>query len=98
MRKTAVVQLITGSKLRSHAEGGAQFAIRLNGLDPLLVLERALLLMIGQTPAWLDAEKRAAIRPQSHVWNTGQIHHHPAPTRRIYKGKLRPRNVYQFEN
>src|SRR5262245_20402345 len=89
-----VIQLIARRKLRHHAERGLQFAAGRNGLDPLFFLERALVVSIGQTPAWLDAKERAAIRPQSDVRNTGQIHYHPASTLRIDKRKLRPRNLH----
>src|SRR5215216_602087 len=59
--------LIARRKLRRHAERSAQIAAGRNGLDPLLLFERALLMMIGQPPARLDAEKRPTIRPQRHV-------------------------------
>jgi hypothetical protein len=55
--------LITGGELRSHTKGGAQLAFRRNCLNALFVLERALLMVVGQTPARLNAEKRPAVRP-----------------------------------
>ena len=63
-------RLIARRKLRRHAKRSAQVAAGRNGLDPLLVFERALLVMIGQTPAWFDAEKRPAVRPQRYVRHT----------------------------
>src|SRR5262245_37466389 len=86
--------LIARRKLRRHTKRGAQFAAGLNGLNSSFLLERALIVIVGQTPAWLDTEKRAAIRPQGDVRNTGQIHDYPAPTLRIHEGKLPPRNVH----
>src|SRR5437763_6625977 len=49
--------------------------------NALLVLERALVVMIGQAPAGLDAEKRSAVGPQCHVWYACKIHRHPPATR-----------------
>jgi len=95
---TGPLQLIARRKLRRHAERGAQFAAGPNGLNSSFLLERALIVIVGQTPAWLDTEKRVAIRPQSDVRNTGQIHYHPASTLRIHERKLPPRNVHQFKN
>src|SRR5436190_20756805 len=89
--------LIARSKLRSHAEGSAQFATGRNDLNPLFVLERTLVMVIGQTPARLDAQEWAAIGPQRHVGKTGQIHHHPAPARWVNIRKLRPPNIHQLE-
>jgi hypothetical protein len=88
----------TGSQLRSHAKRGAQFAAGRNSLDPLLLFERPLFVRISQAPAWLNAQKRAAIRPQRYVRNIGKIHDHPTSALRIHEGKLPPRNVRQFEN
>src|SRR5437762_3777354 len=93
----SLVQLVNRSKLRSHTEGGAQFPAGRNCLDSLLLLERALLVSIGQAPARLDTQKRTAVRPQRHIRNTGQIHHHPPSARRIDIGELRARNINQFE-
>jgi serine/threonine protein kinase len=42
----------------------------------LLVFKRALLMMVGQTPTRLDAEKRP-VGPQSHVRHAGEIQRHP---------------------
>ena len=63
--------LVARGKLRCHARRSAQFAAGRDGLDPLLLLECALLVMIGQPPTRLDAEKRPAVRPQRHVRHTG---------------------------
>src|SRR5678815_1068159 len=66
--------LITRRKLRRHAEGSAQFAAGRNHLDSLLLFKRALLMVIGQSPARLDAQKWAAVRPQRHVRHLSLIH------------------------
>src|SRR6184192_2650784 len=93
----ATFSLITRSQLRSHAERTAQFATRRNDLNPLLMLERALVVVIGQTPAWFDAQEWAAVGPQCHVGNTGQIQDHPAPAGGVNVRKLRTLNVHQLE-
>src|SRR5438477_5917435 len=86
-------RLIARRKLRRHAKRSAQFASGRNGLNPLFLLERALLVIIGQTPAWLNAKKWTAIRPQRHVRNTGQIHYHPATAWWINIGKNSSRHI-----
>src|SRR5947199_8712136 len=84
--------LIARSKLRSHAKRGAQFAAGRNGLDPLFLLECALLVMIGQSPARLDAEKWPAVRPQRQVRHAGQVQRHPATAWWIDIGKQSSRH------
>src|SRR5437763_15190159 len=66
--------------------------------NALLVLERALVVMIGQAPAGLDAEKRSAVGPQCHVWYACKIHRHPPATRRIDIGEFPPSDINQLED
>src|SRR5947207_13648971 len=73
-----IASLIAGGKLRSHAQRRAQFPSRGNRLNALLFLERALLMMVGQTPARLDAEKWPAIGPATHIQHASEIHAHPS--------------------
>src|SRR4051812_24450112 len=42
-------------------------------LNSFLVLESALLVMVGQSPAGLDAEKRPAIGPEGEIGNVCQV-------------------------
>ena len=46
--------LIARRKLRRHAERGAQFAAGPNRLNSSFLLERALIVIVGQTPTRLD--------------------------------------------
>src|SRR6266436_3526013 len=87
--------LITRRKLRRHAKRSAQFAAGRNGLDPLLLFERALLMVIGQPPARLDAEKRPTVRPQRHVRHAGQVQSHPSTAWWINIGKNSSRHIRQ---
>src|ERR1700730_13519520 len=89
---------ITGGKLRSHAEGGAQLASRRNCLNALLVFKGALIVIIGQAPARLHTEKWSAIGPQGHVRHAAKIQSHPSASRRIDIGKISSGNINQFKN
>src|ERR1041385_2796172 len=60
----SVFSLIARSKLRGHAKRSAQFAAGRNDLNPFLMLECALIMVIGQTPARLDAQKRVFVRSE----------------------------------
>ncbi len=55
-------------------------------------------MMIGQTPARLDAKERSAIGPQRHIWHAGKIDNHPAAAGRIDVGKFASWNIDKFEN
>ena len=57
------------STIRLEAEAGQKFAASRNFLNAFFVLEGALLVMIGQAPARLDAEERAAIGPKREIRN-----------------------------
>ena len=67
-------------------------------MDSLFVFERALLVMIGQAPARLDAEKWSAIGPQRDVRHSGKIQGYPPAARRIDIGKFPPRDINEFKN
>src|SRR5262249_34285589 len=90
--------LITRRKLRSDVEGGAQFAARRNDLNTLLVLKCALLVMVGESPTRLDAEKWPAVRPESYVRHAGKIQCHPSTARRIDIGEVASSDIDQFQD
>ena len=67
-------------------------------MDAFLVFEGALVVMIGQAPAWFDAKERAAVGPQSQIRNAGQIDCNDTAGGRIGKHESAVGHVDEFED
>src|SRR5436190_16439136 len=91
----------TGPRLQEDgidAEAGGEVFAGGNLLNAFFVLERALLVVVGQAPAGLDAEKRTTIGPQGQVRYAGKIDRNGPSARRVGEGEGAVRDVDQFQN
>jgi hypothetical protein len=83
---------------RFETETRDEFLAGGNSLNAFLVLKRALVVMISQTPTRFDAKKRAAVRPQGEIGNTRQVDHHRSSARRIGKREDAVGHVDEFQS
>lgn len=58
---------------RFHHEARLERGAGSNRLNAFFVFKRALLVVIGQSPAWFNAQKRTAVGPQRHVRDAAEI-------------------------
>ena len=59
--------------MESHRKLALERPARFDHLDTKFLLKRPLLLMVRQSPAWLDADERIQVAPNCKIWSFAEV-------------------------